>query len=99
MARSAKTTKTTTKSKAKSTNTKAKPKKQNWESRAVKRPIEAGASQDCPFCEEQVSFKARERASQVICNIYENGVWVKVEHYHEKCYTKAKKPYGKPLKK
>ena len=97
MARSAKTTKTTTKPKAKAA--KAKPKKQNWESRAVKRPIEAGASQDCPFCGLQVAFKARERASQVICNIYENGAWIRVEHYHDKCYTKAKKPYGKALKK
>lgn len=54
---------------------------------------------ECPHCEERVKFRARHRDQQVICNIYEDGVWIRVEQYHEECYTAVEKPYGKPEKK
>ena len=65
-----------------------------WESRAVTRLIEAGCTADCPYCLERVKFRARHRDQQVICNVYENGVWQRVEQYHEACYTEAGEPYG-----
>ena len=68
-----------------------------WTSRAVMRLIEAGSMTDCSHCDERVKFKAREKHRQVICNVYEQGRWDRVEHYHEKCYVKAKKPYGDPI--
>jgi|GEM_PF-1576823 len=86
-----------TKSK-KAAKTKAVKKDANWESRAVLRLIEAGSTADCPHCLETVSFKARQRDMQVICNIYNNGVWEKVEQFHKDCYKEANNPYGKPQK-
>jgi hypothetical protein len=32
----------------------------------------------------------------VIANVYENGVWARVEHYHADCYAEAGAPYGAP---
>ena len=29
-----------------------------------------------------------------IANVYENGVWNRVEHYHAECYEAAGEPYG-----
>ncbi len=51
---------------------------------------------ECVHCEERVKFKARERHQQVICNIYVDGAWDHVEHFHEDCYKAAGKPFGKP---
>jgi hypothetical protein len=65
-------------------------------SRAVSRPIEAGNSAVCAFCDEPVKFKARDRGDQVIANVYERGAWDRVEHYHLECYVQAGKPYGTP---
>jgi hypothetical protein len=65
-------------------------------SRAVARPIEAGNSAVCAFCDEPVKFKARDRGDQVIANVYERGVWNRVEHYHLECYVQAGDPYGTP---
>lgn len=63
-------------------------------SRAVKRTIEAGANAMCWTCDEQVKFKAKVKMSQVICNVYVDGNWDRVEHYHEECYETAGEPYG-----
>jgi len=63
-------------------------------SRAVVRFIEAGSSSTCAHCEDAVQFRARIRAQQVICNVYERGVWTRVEHYHRACYDSAGAPYG-----
>jgi hypothetical protein len=41
-----------------------------------------------------VKFAARNKAFQVIANVYENGVWKRVEHYHAECYEAAGEPYG-----
>lgn len=74
---------------------KATAKKTKPTSRAVVRLIEAGSMVDCIHCDTQVKFRARQRDQQVICNVYDKGVWKRVEHYHLDCYTEADKPYGK----
>ncbi len=71
--------------------------KTKWKSRAVTRLIEAGSMTECSYCEERVKFKARERHQQVICNVYINGAWDRVEHFHEPCYNEAGKPFGDPV--
>ena len=53
--------------------------KTTWKSRAVTRPVEAGNSAICAACDEPVKFAARNKAFQVIANVYENGVWNRVE--------------------
>jgi len=67
-----------------------------WQSRAVLRTIEAGSSAMCVTCDEQVKFRAKVKAHQVICNVYVDGKWDRVEHYHLECYEIADKPYGDP---
>ena len=68
-------------------------------SRAVVRPIEPGNSAMCAHCGAQVKFVARAQLRQVIANVYEDGNWVRVEHYHAECYDKAGQPYGEPAEK
>ena len=65
-------------------------------SRAAIRTIEAGSSAICASCDEQVKFKAKVKAQQVICNVYVDGRWARVEHYHYECYVAAEQPYGEP---
>jgi hypothetical protein len=66
-------------------------------SRAVERPIEAGNSAMCAFCGEPVKFIARAHLRQVIANVYVEGTWDRVEHFHAECYEKAERPYGDPV--
>ena len=68
-------------------------------SRAVVRPIEPGNSAMCVHCGAQVKFVARAQLRQVIANVYEDGNWVRVEHFHAECYDKAGQPYGEPEEK
>lgn len=70
-----------------------------WESRAVVRLIEAGSTAECPECGERVKFRARHRDQQVICNVYVDGVWDRVEQYHAECYEAAGAPHGEAIKK
>jgi hypothetical protein len=63
-------------------------------SRAVDRPVEPGNSAMCAHCGAAVKFVARAQLRQVIANVYENGVWARVEHYHADCYVEANEPYG-----
>jgi len=70
--------------------------KTEWKSRAVTRLIEAGSMTECLHCGERVKFKARERHMQVICNVYTDGSWDRVEHFHAPCYEEAGSPYGDP---
>ena len=65
-----------------------------WKSRAVVRPVEAGNAAVCALCDAPVKFAARNKAFQVIANVYEKGVWNRVEHYHFECYEAAGEPYG-----
>jgi hypothetical protein len=36
---------------------------------------------------------------QVIANVYREGNWVRVEHYHAECYDQADQPYGPAAEK
>jgi hypothetical protein len=74
-----------------------KTKSRKWSSRAVLRTIEPGSSVDCQHCGERVKFQARVRLMQMICNVYADGVWQRVEHFHAECYETAGRPYGDPV--
>ncbi len=63
-------------------------------SRAVQRRVEAGSSVMCTTCDEQVKFAAKQNRQQVIANVYVDGRWDRVEHFHEECYLSAGAPYG-----
>jgi hypothetical protein len=65
-------------------------------SRAVERSIEAGNSAVCSHCREPVKFVARAHLRQVIANVYVDGTWDRVEHFHADCYEAAGRPYGQP---
>jgi hypothetical protein len=41
-----------------------------------------------------VKFQAKVRNRQAICNVYERGVWKRVEHFHADCYEAAGRPHG-----
>jgi hypothetical protein len=77
---------------AKTTTKKSAP---SFRSRAVMRTIEAGSSAECAHCGERVKFQAKIRGQQVICNVYVDGKWDRVEHFHAECYTTHGEPYGK----
>jgi len=66
-------------------------------SRAVLRVIEPGNSALCALCGAPVKFVARAQLRQVIANVYVNGNWDRVEHYHADCYEKSGEPYGSPV--
>jgi DNA-directed RNA polymerase subunit RPC12/RpoP len=65
----------------------------------VLRLIEAGSTAECPHCGERVKFRARHRDQQVICNVYVDGKWDRVEQYHDECYVEAGEPHGEAVKK
>ena len=48
----------------------------------------------CPACAAPVKFAARLRRNQVIANVYVDGRWDRVEHYHPACYADAGEPHG-----
>jgi hypothetical protein len=75
--------------------------------RAVLRLIKGAPNMDWPTCvhcgdfikfEAPRTLEARVRrgepahTKQVICNIYELGRWVRVDHYHESCFDDAGRP-------
>jgi hypothetical protein len=65
-------------------------------SRAVVRFVEAGNDAVCEHCHTPVKFVARIKGRQVIANVYRDGHWERVEHFHEVCYAEAHDPYGTP---
>jgi len=65
-------------------------------SRAALRRVEAGNLAICVHCDEQVKFAAKVNRMQVIANVYVDGRWDRVEHFHEECYELASAPYGEP---
>ncbi len=65
-------------------------------SRAVLRPVRPGSIALCPGCTQTVKFAARVRRNQVIANVYVDGHWARVEHYHPECYEQLARPYGPP---
>ena len=69
------------------------------QSRAAIRTIEAGNTAMCATCGAPVKFVARQQLRQVIANVYEDGTWKRVEHYHADCYFEAGSPYGEPTER
>lgn len=66
------------------------------DSRAVLRPVYAGNEGRCAHCVERIKFNTKNRRQlQAICNIYKEGRWERVDHYHADCYVTAGEPYGK----
>ncbi|MGH9156403.1 MAG: hypothetical protein ACRD1K_11350 [Acidimicrobiales bacterium] len=65
-------------------------------SRAVERGVEPGNSAACTHCGAPVKFVARAQLRQVIANVYVDGHWNRVEHFHADCYGEAGMPYGPP---
>jgi len=65
-----------------------------FSSRAVTRLIEAGNTATCTACRLPVKFRSKSRLMQVIANVYNDGVWTRVEHYHVDCYENTDQPYG-----
>ena len=68
-------------------------------SRAVVRPVEPGNSAVCVHCGAPVKFVARAQLKQVIANVYEAGVWKRVEHFHADCYVEHGEPHGTAAEK
>lgn len=64
--------------------------------RAVQRRIDPGSMTLCAHCDEQVKFAAKLNRMQVIANVYVDGRWDRVEHFHEECYMLAGDPHGQP---
>lgn len=58
------------------------------------RPVDPGNDADCAHCGDPVKFAARHQRRQVIANVYVDGRWDRVEHFHEDCYDAAGSPYG-----
>jgi len=69
---------------------------QKLTSRAVVRTVEPGSSAICVVCGTPVKFAARTQQKQVIANVYVDGRWDRVEHFHFDCYEGGDKPYGEP---
>ena len=63
-------------------------------SRAVVRRIEPGNLAVCVHCNEAVKFAAKVHKMQVIANVYVDGRWDRVEHFHDECYAVGGAPYG-----
>ena len=51
----------------------------------------------CAHCGEQVKFAAKVHKYQAIANVYVDGRWSRVEHFHQECYEAADEPYGTAL--
>ena len=41
-----------------------------------------------------MKFAAKVQRQQVIANVYVDGRWNRVEHFHAECYDEAGLPYG-----
>ena len=63
-------------------------------SRAVVRRIEPGNLAVCAQCGQPVKFAAKLHKMQVIANVYVDGRWNRVEHFHDDCYAEADSPFG-----
>lgn len=63
-------------------------------SRAVQRDVEPGSTVECRLCLERIKFQAKVRPKQVICNVYVDSRWDRVEHFHAACYEVAGEPHG-----
>lgn len=67
------------------------------DSRAVEKQINAGQRYECAredCTDKAVKFQARRRLRAIICNVYIEGRWDRVEVFHPSCYAAAGQPYG-----
>jgi hypothetical protein len=48
----------------------------------------------CVHCSQPVKFAAKLHKMQVIANVYVDGRWNRVEHFHDECYEEAASPFG-----
>jgi hypothetical protein len=62
--------------------------------RAVERPIVPDVDACCAHCCERIRFTRPGTARRVIANIYTDGRWDHVEHFHDLCYVEAGQPHG-----
>lgn len=62
--------------------------------RAVRRPVLQGSTVICSGCATVVKYTAKARSHQVIANVYADGRWNRVEHYHPECYASSGEPHG-----
>jgi hypothetical protein len=60
----------------------------------VERPIVPNVDEWCPHCCERIRYMAHSTIRRVIANVYVDGRWDRVEHFHDHCYTDAGQPYG-----
>ena len=58
------------------------------------RLVEPGNAAACERCGHQIKFAAPTHPHQVIANVYEDGVWQRVAHFHAACYEEAGEPFG-----
>jgi len=56
--------------------------------------VQPGSWVNCESCGEQIKYQVRAQNMQMICNVYEDGTWSRVEHYHSGCYSESGEPYG-----
>lgn len=66
-------------------------------SRAVIRIIDPGNTQPCDHCGLLVKYRARAKTKRIIANVYVDGEWDRVEHFHVDCYEAIGQPYGKAM--
>ena len=64
--------------------------------RAIIRLTPPGTDAECPACGEPVKFVAKKKRHEVIANVYVDGRWDRVEHWHDDCYHEAGQPHGTP---
>lgn len=65
--------------------------------RAVLRLVEPGEQTPCACgCERRITWAARQRRRQVICNVYDGDRWSHVSHWFPEHYEAAGEPHGKP---
>jgi len=88
------TKKAATKAPKSASASKTRTEKATFTSRAVLRAVQPGSWVTCHACEEQIKYQVRMQNMQMICNVYEEGVWNRVEHFHADCYEEADQPYG-----
>jgi hypothetical protein len=74
------------------------------DSRAVERLIIAGEEEwccyaDCDSPRHLIAWRARTVSREIIANVYVDGKWNRVEHFHPACYDRAGSPYGEPKKR
>lgn len=66
--------------------------------RAVVRIIEPGLACFCPDCDTAVKFRAQVSSGlrrKVVANVYYQGKWNRVEHWHLLCYIRMGEIHGR----